>query len=143
MGLSDGCLLRVALNEIFLAERNVAYPIQHEVVVDGVVDEADVQLSSGILISTGTGSAAWIANATQVAVDTVERVLEEAGHEVEPDVSVDIADRINQDIIFEPCSPMVRYFVRELVSNGLRPQARHRGGLVNNVTVRSVVGTQP
>ena len=106
------------------------------VVVDGVVDEADVQLSSGILISTGTGSAAWIANATQVVVDTVERVLEEV-HEVEPDVSVEIADRINQDIIFEPCSPLVRYFVRELVSNGLRPQARHRGGLVNNVTVRS------
>ena len=130
-------LERVALNEIFLAERNVAHPIQHELVVNGATEEADVQLSSGILISTGTGSAAWIANATKVSVDTVQRVLDEAGHPAESEVGQSIADRINEDTIFEPSSPLVRYFVREVVSNGLRPNAHLRGGLVRDVTVRS------
>ena len=146
-------LKKVALNEIFIAERNVAHPIQHEIVVNGVTDEADVQLSSGILISTGTGSAAWIANAAKVSIDTVQRVLREArnlsgnglvgsGYQQEEDhdladLSKKIAGQINEDIIFEPSSALVRYFVREVVNNGLRPDPRHREGQASSVTVRS------
>ncbi len=153
-------LKRVALNEIFFAERNVAHPIQHEVIVDGDATGADVQLSSGILISTGTGSEAWMANATRIDEEVVARVLqayrsgqasgsggagmEEEEEEEEEDWETTIArctETVNRasdpDRQLAADSSQVRYFVREVVSNGLRPPIRNRGGLAHSVTIRS------
>ena len=143
-------LKQVALNEIFFAERNVAHPIQHEVIVDQNKDSADVQLSSGILICTGTGSSAWMANAINVDNDTVRQVLEMTRTLVDDPMntnsnmaSIDlptmdrIAEALNKKSHFDLASDEIKYFVREVVSNGLRPPCKNRKGRHKSVTIRS------
>ena len=146
-------LKQVALNEIFFAERNVAHPIQHEVIVDQQVSSADVQLSSGILICTGTGSSAWMANASKIDTDIVRQVLNmtrsvlnnTANAKDTADVldAIDvttmdqIAETLGKERHFDVGSADIKYFVREVVSNGLRPPCKNKQGLHQSVTIRS------
>jgi NAD+ kinase len=141
-------LKQVALNEIFFAERNVAHPIQHELIVDQDAGSADVQLSSGILICTGTGSSAWMANALNVDTDTVRQILDMTrtvvgdtslsnNIEIDNQTMDRVADALNQQSHFDVGSDHIKYFVREVVSNGLRPPCRNRQGRHKSVTIRS------
>lgn len=140
-------LKRVALNEIFFAERNVAHPIQHELIVDQLDESADVQLSSGILICTGTGSSAWMANASKIDTDIVRQVLNMTRSidsksakciDLIDDTTMDqIADALSTKTHFDIGSSEIQYFVREVVSNGLRPPCKNKRGLHKSVTIRS------
>ena len=138
-------LKQVALNEIFFAERNVAHPIQHEIIVDEDQSSADVQLSSGVLICTGTGSSAWMANAMSLDEHMVRRVLDMARDVVgeldtnkldDHTVSV-ISESLNRHTNFDIGSSDIQYFVREVVNNGLRSPCRNRRGAHKSVTIRS------
>ena len=144
-------LKQVALNEIFFAERNVAHPIQHEVIVDQQVSSADVQLSSGILICTGTGSSAWMANASKIDTDIVRQVLKmtrsvlnntakdtaDVLDAIDVTTMDQIAETLGKERHFDVASADIKYFVREVVSNGLRPPCKNKQGLHQSVTIRS------
>lgn len=136
-------LEQVALNEIFFAERDVAHPIQHELIINDDEGDADVQLSSGILICTGTGSSAWMRHAMSIDQENVAMVLEEAARAgaistvVPQNVIADVTSRMNERVAFSPTSYLMRYHVRELVNNGLRPACKHRSGMAHSVTIRS------
>ena len=112
--------------------------------VDGSAGE--IQRSSGVLVCTGTGSTAWMANAAGLHHEEVAAVLREIGRPSSPAEARAIADRINLELVFETNSPEVQYFVREpllplsTANNASlgRGGYSHRHGWAQRVTVRSL-----
>eukprot|EP00127_Corallochytrium_limacisporum_P000409 Clim_evm104s11 gene=Clim_evmTU104s11 len=123
-----------ALNDIFIAEMDPSKSSYYELTVDG--NESDKQKSSGIVVSTGTGSTAWLYNVARIEPDDVQRVLRLAG----ADDGIQNVDRVtrafNQDIIFEAHEPLMQYCVREPVSNGIFTVGSHRG-FAREIKIRS------
>ena len=66
---------KLMLNELFLAEKDVSKTATYTVHADG----ADVGRfrSSGILVSTGTGSSGWLYGAKRVTVNNVLDIAKE------------------------------------------------------------------
>lgn len=62
-----------AYNDVVVAERDPGRPIVYELTVDD--HAAEIQRSSGVLVCTGTGSTAWMANAAGIHPDQVAAVL--------------------------------------------------------------------
>ena len=63
-----------ACNDVVVAERDPGRPIVYELTV-GEEGIGEVQRSSGVLVATGTGSTAWMANAAGIHPDQVAAVL--------------------------------------------------------------------
>ena len=63
------------LNELFLAERDVSKTATYKVKADGV--DVGRFRSSGILVSTGTGSSGWLYGAKRVTVNNVLDIAKE------------------------------------------------------------------
>ena len=135
---------RFALNEIFFAERDASRPVGHGIFLDGEDElEFEKQLSSGVLVCTGTGSTAWMANATRVNPEIVLRVLDETGMHKATATNVaktaeDIADRLNDAHTFDGDSSYMQYLMREPVVNDiyLAPERRH--GWCNKMSILSL-----
>ena len=66
---------RYALNEVFFSEKDPSRPSVHCVSVDD--EEKEKYRSSGVLICTGSGSTAWMKNATSLTEEQVASVLAE------------------------------------------------------------------
>ena len=71
-----------ALNEIFVAEREVCKTSTFQVTADG--RWLGKFKSSGFIISTGTGSTGWLHSAKRVQENTVARILSKFGAQHEP-----------------------------------------------------------
>jgi len=132
-----------AYNDVVVAERDPGRPIVYELTVDE--HPAEIQRSSGVLVCTGTGSTAWMANAAGLHPDQVAAVLRDVGYTHTAADTRAIADRINQQLVFESNSPEVQYFVREpllplatAASVGARGGYQHRHGWAGRVAVRSL-----
>ena len=72
----------LALNEIFVAEREVCKTSTFQVTADG--RWLGKFKSSGFIISTGTGSTGWLHSAKRVQENTVARILSKFGAQHEP-----------------------------------------------------------
>jgi NAD kinase len=55
------------LNEIFAAEKDVGKISVYTLTTDGKVIEGDKIRSSGVIISTGTGSSGWLLSARRMS----------------------------------------------------------------------------
>jgi NAD kinase len=55
---------KLVLNEVFAAEKDVCQTSMYKVIVDG--RDMGKFKSSGIIISTGTGSSGWLFSARQI-----------------------------------------------------------------------------
>ena len=63
--------------KVFVADRNPARPSTLGLAVDD--GPMETQRSSGIIVCAGTGSSAWMANATKVHADDIARIISEVG----------------------------------------------------------------
>ena len=117
---------KLMLNELFLAEKDVSKTATYKVQADG----ADVGRfrSSGILVSTGTGSSGWLYGAKRVTVNNVLDIAKElyALEDKENTENVEIlqqlikgqtadkmADIMSRDTHFSAEAQNMYYFVRE------------------------------
>ena len=70
--------------------------------------------SSGIIISTGTGSTGWLYSAKRFTEIDVERALAKLGAYNEPaEVHASIANSLSEQTVFPPDKPEMYYYVRE------------------------------
>ena len=103
----------LCLNEIFVGEKDVAKSGIFRVKVDN-----DAYLgqffSSGLLISTGTGSTGWLTSAMRFTEQDVSSVLEILGHHGEPEqVKSHLAKTLSQETAFSTNHSKMFYYVRE------------------------------
>lgn len=70
---------KLCLNEVFAAEKDVSCTSMYKLVVDG--KDMGKFKSSGILVSTGTGSSGWLYSARQITPNDVEIVQSMLGVE--------------------------------------------------------------
>lgn len=79
--------------------------------------------SSGLLVSTGTGSSAWHRTCGGVHPKKLQRILRFASKELRakmtPDTLRSIADEYNTSLIFPPDLGVMRFTVREPIVNGV------------------------
>ncbi|GBG32137.1 NAD kinase 2, mitochondrial [Hondaea fermentalgiana] len=119
----------LALNEIFFAERDASRPTVHATTLPSInPTEPVVQRSSGVIVSTGTGSTAWMHSAMTVHRSDVQRVLECLHKEQGPAAPENFAKNekiveaisrsLNQLHEFDPADTRLHYYMRELVLNG-------------------------
>ena len=62
----------LSLNEVFCAEKDVSSASRYRIVKDGA--DLGVFKSSGLIVSTGTGSSGWLYAARQLTVEQLEDV---------------------------------------------------------------------
>lgn len=62
----------LSLNEIFVAEKDVSSASRYCVMKDG--HDLGVFKSSGLIVSTGTGSTGWLYSARQCTVDQLVEI---------------------------------------------------------------------
>ncbi|ETN80327.1 NAD(+)/NADH kinase [Necator americanus] len=115
----NDCIL--ALNEVFVGEDEAAKVSTYSISID---DQPMVkQKSSGLIVSTGTGSTSWYYGMNRVEEQTVSAILEamqNMGVEVKANVrglAEEIAKKMNDKIAFEPDHPNFAYSIREPIFN--------------------------
>lgn len=148
---SENASSQLALNEVFYAERDASRPTVHETFIPGVCPEGIVQRNSGVIVSTGTGSTAWMSSACMVHRADVARlagVLNRLGLNDKAEWSEDqvdeITEAINSEQLFLPTSKRLKYCMRELVLNGWQgqhdmPLSKHpKHGWTDEITIRSL-----
>uniref|UniRef100_A0A7S3UXX6 NAD(+) kinase n=1 Tax=Aplanochytrium stocchinoi TaxID=215587 RepID=A0A7S3UXX6_9STRA len=107
---------RLALNEMFFAEDDPSRPTVHETSTGET--GSLVQRSSGVIVSTGTGSTAWMSSASMVSKPDIARILTAAGLDLSFEELDNVTTRVNSDCVYSPSSKKLQYFVREPVMNG-------------------------
>ncbi|VDM62257.1 unnamed protein product [Angiostrongylus costaricensis] len=91
------------------------------------------QKSSGLIVSTGTGSTSWYYGMNRVEEQSVEAILEamqSLGVEVKANMrklAGEIAKKMNDKIVFEPSHPNFAYSIREPIFNGTYKRTKVRG----------------
>lgn len=104
----------LSLNEIFAAEKEVAQTSIFSLNVNN--EYLGKYKSSGLIISTGTGSTGWLYSAKRFTEINVERALAKLGAYNEPqEVYSNIAVALSEQTVFPPGRPEMYYFVREPV----------------------------
>jgi len=74
----DKVINKLALNEVFCAEKDVANISIYELDVDG--ENLGRFKSSGLIISTGTGSSGWLQSARRISYIDVRTILNHLGN---------------------------------------------------------------
>uniref|UniRef100_A0A0K0DNJ1 NAD(+) kinase n=1 Tax=Angiostrongylus cantonensis TaxID=6313 RepID=A0A0K0DNJ1_ANGCA len=91
------------------------------------------QKSSGLIVSTGTGSTSWYYGMNRVEEQIVAAILEamqSLGVEVKTNMlklAGEIAKKMNDKIVFEPSHPNFAYSIREPIFNGTYKRTKVRG----------------
>jgi broad specificity phosphatase PhoE/NAD kinase len=128
-----------ALNDILIAEKDPGRPFVYELTVDDQASE--IQRSSGVLISTGTGSTAWMSSAAAIHADQVQRILADVGLKTSAAEAKHIAERVNLDMVFDSESDELEYYVREQLLtqvNSSKGKYHYRHGFGKKLMIRSL-----
>ena len=68
---------QLILNEAFIAEKDVASASRYRIMPDGI--DLGMFKSSGLIVSTGTGSSGWLYSARQLNGAKISAVMEKLG----------------------------------------------------------------
>jgi len=117
----------LALNDVLVAEHEAQKASYYELrftqlPAEGGGVTVEKQKSSGLLVSTGTGSTAWGRSVSGVQPSTVRQILELAGEGkslADPELPRRVSDAINKALVFAPDSKVMRFVVREPIVNGV------------------------
>lgn len=102
----------LSLNEIFVAEKEVAQTSIFSLEVNN--EYIGKFKSSGLIISTGTGSTGWLFSAKRFTEINVERALAKLGAYYEPqEVHRSISSALSENTVFKPERQQMYYYVRE------------------------------
>lgn len=108
----------LALNEVFIGE-NLSAQVSYFELRTSPDDIITKVKSSGICVSTGTGSTSWHLSMNRITCQGVEQVLKCAGIDT-IDFS-EITKKYNDSLVFKPDDPRMSYTVRDLISAGVWP----------------------
>lgn len=136
----------LALNEVFIGENLSARVSYYEMRMnDGPKTKIK---SSGLCVTTGTGSTSWnlsINRLTQQSVSEVLRLLQEKRPELLPALThesslvQDLADEFNSSLVFSAEDTRMGYTIRDLISAGVWPQPKgvEPRGFASRIEVKS------
>lgn len=103
---------QLALNEVFVAEKNVGASSIFRTRVDG--NYIGKFKSSGMIIATGTGATGWLYSAKRFTETEVKSTLDGLGFIGEPAETVKkIADELSDATKFAPNRSDLYYYIRE------------------------------
>jgi hypothetical protein len=113
-GTSESAENYLVLNEVMASENDASQVSMYRLNVDA--RDLGKFKSSGILISTGTGSTGWLYSAKQITpfqVNHFKRVIGNVRDKALDLVDYEISEKINQATIFDSESDQMYYYVRE------------------------------
>ncbi|XP_014662053.1 PREDICTED: NAD kinase 2, mitochondrial-like [Priapulus caudatus] len=129
------------LNEVFLGESLSSRVSYYEVSVDNW--PSIKQKSSGLTVSTGTGSSSWHFNINRLTAQSAEQILRIACKETGCDIDFSnialvqgICQKFNDDLNFDAAEPRMAYTVRDPIINSIFPATPSKG-FAKTMTVRS------
>eukprot|EP00057_Strongylocentrotus_purpuratus_P034434 XP_795192.3 PREDICTED: NAD kinase 2, mitochondrial [Strongylocentrotus purpuratus] len=129
-----------ALNEIFIGESLSSRMSYYEMSVDD--GPMEKQKSSGVTVSTGTGSSSWSFNINKLSCLSVKDILKITNEETGSNLATEdctverIADRFNSSLLFDGADPRMAYTVRDPVTNRVYQSDMPRG-FARKIVMRS------
>ncbi|XP_041474866.1 NAD kinase 2, mitochondrial-like isoform X2 [Lytechinus variegatus] len=129
-----------ALNEIFIGESLSSRMSYYEMSVDD--GPMEKQKSSGVTVSTGTGSSSWSFNINKLSCQSVKDILKITNEETGSNLATEdstverIADRFNSSLLFDGADPRMAYTVRDPVTNRVYQSDMPRG-FARKIVMRS------
>ncbi|KAG1714008.1 NAD kinase 2, mitochondrial [Nymphon striatum] len=130
-----------ALNEVFIGESLSSRTSYYEVSVNG--SDFTKQRSSGLTVSTGTGSTSWHLNTNMLTRQDIFELLKIikniTGKEItEDDKTIhQITDTFNGSLIFEPSKPQMAFTIRDAQHNVIEESDTRLRGFANEIKVKS------
>lgn len=138
----------LALNEVFIGECLSARVSYYEMQVDG--GERSKVKSSGMCVSTGTGSTSWtfsIDRLTHQSVEELVRIIADEtglGPDILSDKNLNLIDKItsrfNNTLVFKPDENKMAYTIRDLICGGIWPSRNENvrpRGYANQIDIKS------
>eukprot|EP00124_Ichthyophonus_hoferi_P001779 Ihof_evm3s103 gene=Ihof_evmTU3s103 len=122
---------RFSLNDCLFCDWDAAHAVSYYMKVDADSNKREQQKSSGVLVSTGTGSTAWTMTMNQLSVDDVRALFKLAQTHIKPDISnlfsdaansIDyqqLAHSFNERVCFDPTDNRLEFTVREPIVNSI------------------------
>uniref|UniRef100_A0A8R1E546 NAD(+) kinase n=1 Tax=Caenorhabditis japonica TaxID=281687 RepID=A0A8R1E546_CAEJA len=123
-------ITNLALNEVFIGEDEAAKVSTYNISID---DSSMVkQKSSGMIVTTGTGSTSWYLSMNAIdenAATSVIEALQSLGFNVPVNRNIvsKVVSTVNDKIPFEPDHPSFAFSIREPIFNGTYKRTATRG----------------
>jgi NAD+ kinase len=123
---------KLVLNEIFAAEKDTGKTSIYRLFVDHV--DLGKFKSSGIIISTGTGSSGWLFSARRITQSDVRTILNYLGNGESIElVEEHFAKTVSKQTIFPPDEERMYFFVREGYTKDPTNYNRHSEGFAKHI----------
>lgn len=107
----------LALNEVFIGDKMPGRTSEMECKFDGNIP---IQIkSSGLCISTGTGSSAWSYALNKISVNEVHRILSHKFCQISKQECIKIANEYNKNLVYKPDLEYLQYTIREPTGRSL------------------------
>ncbi|XP_053685342.1 NAD kinase 2, mitochondrial [Sabethes cyaneus] len=140
---SNRILPHLALNEVFIGEM-LSARVSH---LHLRIDNSDVitkTKSSGLCVSTGTGSTSWLTSMNRLSTSNVRDLIEiikqcsnsDALNGIDPEM---VSDEYNRNLVFLTDDPRLCYSIREQICVGVwpNPKGLESRGFAKQITVKS------
>jgi len=114
---SHSTLDMLALNEVFIGDKMPGRTSELECTFDG---NLPIKIkSSGLCISTGTGSSAWSYSLNKTSINEVQRILNHSKFSVSEKECIKIVEDYNKSLVYSPDSEYLQYTIREPTGRSL------------------------
>ncbi|XP_050537451.1 NAD kinase 2, mitochondrial [Daktulosphaira vitifoliae] len=101
----------LALNEVFIGDKMPGRTSELECKFDH--DDPIKIKSSGLCISTGTGSSAWSYSLNKISIDQVRRLFKYGKVNLSKKECEEMVIRYNKSLVYSPSSDKLKYTIRE------------------------------
>uniref|UniRef100_A0A1I8PNF2 NAD kinase 2, mitochondrial n=1 Tax=Stomoxys calcitrans TaxID=35570 RepID=A0A1I8PNF2_STOCA len=132
----------LALNEVFIGE-SLSARVSHLQLVVNHQHIVNKTKSSGLCVSTGTGSTSWHTSINRISRKHMEdlfQVLPDTAKKALRGISIEeLVNIYNQNLLFPPDDPRISYSIREQICVGVWPSPKdfESRGFVKNLFVKS------
>jgi len=114
---SHSTLDMLALNEVFIGDKMPGRTSELECKFDG---NLPIKIkSSGLCISTGTGSSAWSYSLNKTSIDEVQKILNHSKYSVSEQECIKIVEKYNKSLVYSPDAEYLQYTIREPTGRSL------------------------
>ncbi|CAG2059022.1 unnamed protein product, partial [Timema podura] len=126
-----------ALNEVFLGESLSARVSYFELSLDG--GPFTKIKSSGLCVTTGTGSTSWHLSINRVDQQTVAKLATLLGNKLSPEQVPAITKSYNDSLVFSPENPQISYTIRDNICASVWPHPKgiESRGFASQIVIRS------
>ena len=123
---------KLVLNEIFVSEQEIGKTSVYKLKVDS--NDLGRFKSSGLIISTGTGSSGWLFSARRTTQSVVRTVLQQLGTQENQELVEQLFSKIvSQQSLFPAEDERMYYFIREGYAKDLAGFDQHKEGFAREL----------